>query len=130
MTNEMIATKHFLEALNTVESDWGSWVEDLNMVEQEIQDLLHEIELTRFDIQRGYKLSKALQEARQRRRTLKEKMEILRTLKEFTDSNKQLKISLYKALNAMQRTEDHQGQRMYTPRVRTDITLAERGGAG
>lgn len=130
MTNEMIATKHFLEALNTVESDWGSWVEDLNMVEQEIQDLLHEIELTRFDVQRGYKLSKALQEARQRRRTLKEKMEILRTLKEFTDSNKQLKISLYKALNAMQRTEDHQGQRMYTPRVRTDITLAERGGAG
>ncbi|SHN77377.1 hypothetical protein [Desulfitobacterium chlororespirans] len=73
---------------------------------------------------------KVEQEARQRRRKLKEKMEILRTLKEFTDNNKQLKISLYKALNTMQKTEENQGQRMYTPRIRTDITLAERGGAG
>lgn len=126
MTNEMIATKHFLEALNTVESDWGSWVEDLNMVEQEIQDLLHEIELTRFDVQRGYKLSKALQEARQRRRKLKEKMEVLRVLKEFVDNNKQMKINLYKTLNSMQKTEENQGRRMYTPRVRDDITLADR----
>ncbi|WP_041272396.1 hypothetical protein [Desulfitobacterium hafniense] len=130
MAEEISATKHFLETLNTIEGEWGSWVDELNMIEQETQDLLHEIELTKFDVQRGYRLCKELRETRQRRRKLKEKMEILKTLKEFTESNKQLKISLYKALNTMQRTEEHQGQRMYTPRIRTDITLAERGGAG
>ena len=130
MTDEIQSTRSFLETLSTVEGEWGTWVDELNIIEQETQDLLHEIELTRFDVQRGYRLCRALQETRQRRRKLKDKMEILRTLKEFTDNNKQLKINLYKALNVMQRTEDHQGQRMYTPRIRTDITLAERGGAG
>lgn len=130
MTDEIQSTRSFLETLSTVEGEWGTWVDELNIIEQETQDILHEIELTRFDVQRGYRLCRALQEARQRRRKLKEKMEILKTLKEFTDNNKQLKISLYKALNTMQKTEDHQGQRMYTPRIRTDITLAERGGAG
>ncbi|MGE4272077.1 MAG: hypothetical protein AB7E31_04305 [Desulfitobacterium sp.] len=126
MINEIIATKHFLETLNLVEGEWGSWVDELKLVEQEIQDLLHEIELTRFDVQRGYKLCKALQDARQRRRRLKEKMEILRNLKDFVDSNRQLKISLYKILSAMEKVEENQGNRMYTPRVRDDITLAGR----
>jgi len=121
-------TKNFLETLNTVEQDWGTWISDIQLCDTETQDLLHEIELTKFDVQRGYKLCKQLQEVRQRRRRLKDTVELLRNIKDFVDCNKQLKISLYKTLTTMEKTEEHQGQRMYAPRVRADITLAERLG--
>lgn len=128
MTDEIQATKNFLTTLNIVEKDWGAWHEDLKQCELEVQDLLHEIELTKFDAYRGYRLCKQLQEVRQRRRKLKEKMEILKGLKEFVDNNKQLKISLYKTLSTMEKIEEQQRHRMYTPRVRTDITLADKLG--
>jgi hypothetical protein len=128
LTEGIITTKNFLETLNTIEKEWGSWVDDLKQCEMETQDLLHEIELTNFNAYRGYLLCKQLQDVRQRRRQLKNKMEILRTLKEFIENNKQLKISLYKTLSTMEKTEEHQSQRMYLPRVRTDISLAEKLG--
>jgi 5-bromo-4-chloroindolyl phosphate hydrolysis protein len=121
-------TRNFLETLNTIEQDWGAWYEEVHKCDQETQDLLHEIELTKFEIQRGYKLSKQLQEVRQRRRDLKNTMEVMRTLKDFLDSNKQMKINLYKILASMEKMKEHQAQRIYTPRVRMDITLAERLG--
>jgi len=126
--NAITTTKDFLETLNTVEKDWGTWITGIQQCETETQDLLHEIELTKFDVQRGYKLAKQLQEIRQRRRELKDTVELLRSIKDFVDSNKQLKISLFKTLTGMERTEENQGCRKYTPRIREDITLAERLG--
>lgn len=126
MTDAIATTRSFLETLNTVEKEWGNWIDELKLCDMETQDLLHEIELTKFEVQRGYRLCKQLQEVRQRRRLLKEKMELLRSVKEFVDSNKQLKISLFKTLTCMERTEENRGQRMYTPRVRDDITLGDR----
>jgi 5-bromo-4-chloroindolyl phosphate hydrolysis protein len=126
--NAISTTKNFLETLNTVEQDWANWITDIQQCESETQDLLHEIELTKFDVQRGYKLAKQLQEIRQRRRELKDTVELLRNIKDFLDCNKQLKISLFKTLTSMERVEENQGQRMYAPRVRTDITLAEKLG--
>ncbi|GAB6170573.1 hypothetical protein JCM15765_00510 [Paradesulfitobacterium aromaticivorans] len=123
-------TKNFLDILNTIEKDWGSWVDELKRCEEETQDLLHEIELTKFDASRGYRLCRDLQEVRQRRRQLKDEMDVARVLKEFLDINKQLKINLFKVLTSMERVEEGQGRRMYTPRVRTDLTLNERGEAG
>jgi predicted RNase H-like nuclease (RuvC/YqgF family) len=123
--NAISTTKHFLKTLNIIEQDWDTWYEEVHKCDQEAQDLLHEIEFTKFEIQRGYKLAKQLQEVRQRRRDLKNTMETMRTLKDFLDSNKQMKINLYKILTSMEKMKEHQGQRIYTPRVRTDITLAE-----
>jgi len=122
------STKSFLQSLNIVEHDWGSWVTELKQCDMETQDLLHEIELTKFEVQRGYKLCKKLQEVRQRRRKLKEKLEIFGALKDFLDSNKQLKISLFKTLTSMEKSEEHQLQRQYYPRVRDDLTLSEKRG--
>jgi len=126
MTDAISITRSFLESLNVVEKEWGTWVDNLNLCDMETQDLLHEIELTKFDIQRGYRLCKQLQEVRQRRRDLKNTMEVMRTLKDFLDSNKQLKINLFKTLSTMERTEEHQGQRMYAPRVRADLKLSKK----
>ncbi|WP_407310548.1 hypothetical protein [Desulfosporosinus sp. SB140] len=126
MAEAISTTKNFLDSLNTIEKEWGNWVDDLKSCEMETQDLLHEIELTKFDVFRGYKLAKQLQEIRQRRRNLKDTMEIMRNLKDFLDNNKQLKINLFKTLTTMEKAEENQGQRMYHPRVRMDITLAER----
>jgi len=126
--NAITTTRNFLETLNTVEKDWSTWITDIQQCESETQDLLHEIELTKFDVQRGYRLAKQLQEVRQRRRRLKDTVELFRNIKDFLDCNKQLKISLFKTLTSMERVEENQGQRMYAPRVRTDITLAEKLG--
>lgn len=128
MNESIQSTKAFLETLNIIEKEWGTWMDELHLCEQEIQDLLHEIELTKFDACRGYRLCKDLQEVRQRRRQLKKKMEIAEHLKYFLENNKQLKISLFKVLAAMEKTEESQNRRIYTPRVRTDISLAERLG--
>jgi len=126
--NAITTTKHFLETLNIVEQDWSTWITGIQLCESETQDLLHEIELTKFDVQRGYRLCKQLQEIRQRRRQLKDTVELLRNIKDFLDCNKQLKISLFKTLTSMERAEENQECRKYTPRVRTDITLAEKLG--
>lgn len=125
MSEAIEATRYFLETLNLIEKDWVSWQDELLICEQEIQDLLHEIELTKFDAARGYQLAKQIQEVRQRRRQLKDYMEITKHLKEYLDVNKQMKITLFKVLTAMEKTEENQGHRIYTPRVRMDITLAE-----
>jgi hypothetical protein len=122
------ATKGFLEILNIVEQDWGSWIIGIQLCDKGTLDLLHEIELIKFDIQHGYKLCKQLQEVRLRRRKLKDTVELLRSIKDFLDCNKQLKINLYKTLVSMEHVEENHGQRVYTPRVRTDITLAEKLG--
>lgn len=126
MTKTIMVIRGFLETLNNVEKDWDYWVEELQLCEQEIQDLLHEIELTKFDYRQGNKLCRQLQKARQHRRQLKDKKEIMRYLREFVNNNQQMKISLYKTLTNMERVKECQGRRMYTPRVRTD--LAERLG--
>ncbi|GAB6172010.1 hypothetical protein JCM15765_14880 [Paradesulfitobacterium aromaticivorans] len=128
MTNSIQTARDFLDTLNTIEKDWDTWVDDLKTCEQEIQDLLHEIELTKFDACRGYQLCKQLQQVRQRRRKLKDQMEINSHLRDFIDCNKQLKISLFKVLSSMKKTEEYQSQRIYTPRVRTDLSLAEKLG--
>lgn len=125
MTDAILTTRSFPETLNVVEKDWGNWVDDLKLCDAETQDLLHEIELTNFDKRRGHQLCKQLQEVRKRRRNLKEKMELLRSIKEFVDSNRQLKISLFKTLTSMERTEESQGERSYYPRVRNDLELAK-----
>lgn len=130
MAEEILATKNFLEVLNSVDKEWGSWHDDLKQCESEIIDLLHEIEFTKFDAYRGYKLCKEIQDVRQRRRKIKEKMEILRGLKDFETNNKNMKINLYKVLTNMEKIKENQGNRMYTPRVRTDLKVAERGEAG
>lgn len=129
MTDETITTvRTFFELLNRIEKEWPDWWDDVKKDEGEIQDILHEIEFTKFDACRGYQLSKQIQEARQRRRYMKEQLEALKPLKDFLDNNKQLKISLFKVLSSMEKTVEHQRNRMYTPRVRTDMELLRAGG--
>ncbi|MCM1564909.1 MAG: hypothetical protein NC238_02935 [Dehalobacter sp.] len=133
MTNDAITiTRDFLELLNLIEKEWPDWWDDVKKSEGEIQDLLHEIEFTKFDACHGYQLSKQIKAVRQHRRKMKEQIEALRPLKEYVDNNKQLKITLYKVLSAMEKTVQNQGSRIYTPRVRTDMEQirAERVGAG
>lgn len=133
MTNDAINITHdFLELLNMIEKEWPAWWDDVKKDEGEVQDLLHEIEFTKFDACHGYQLSKQIKAARQHRREMKEQIEVLRPLRDFLDNNKQLKISLYKVLNLMEKTVENQGSRIYTPRVRMDMEQIRdrRAGAG
>lgn len=107
----------YLDLLNSIEKKWEATKEEIILAEKEQQDLLHEIELTRFDVQRGYRLSKRLQEVRQRRRELKNRLEILTPLKDFHDRNQKLKIDLFKVQTKMKQAQQTQEARVYTPRM-------------
>ncbi|MGE4274094.1 MAG: hypothetical protein AB7E31_14730 [Desulfitobacterium sp.] len=127
MSYETEPVKLFTELLNLVEKEWGNWHQGIRDCENEIQDLLHEVELTKFNAYQGYELCKKIQEVRHRRRILKDNIDMFRSIKELNDNNKNLKINLYKVIKAMEKVEEYQGQRVYHPRVRTDISLAEKG---
>lgn len=118
--------KDFAELINNIEAEWDTIYKNLDKVDNETQDLLHEAELTVFNASEGYELAKKIQEVRRRRRELKDKQEILRFLKDFYDNNKHLKITLFKLAQNMENTRQAQENRQYTPRIRTDIKLAKR----
>jgi len=119
--------KSFAGLLNDVDGRWDNLLKAIDNIESEIQDLLHETELTTFNAYEGYLLAKKIQEARQRRRVLKNEQEIIQFVKDFASNNKNLFLTLFKLTKNMQNTANHQGKRKYTPRIRTDIKLAEGG---
>lgn len=107
----------YLDILNSIEKNWDTTKEEIVQTEKEQQDLLHEIELTKFDIQRGYGLAKQLQDLRLRRRKLKNKLEILGPLKDFHDRNQKMKIDLFKVQTKMKQVQQTQEARTYTPKT-------------
>jgi ribonuclease BN (tRNA processing enzyme) len=98
----------YLDLLNSIEKNWDTTKEEIIQTEKEQQDLLHEIELTKFDIQKGYGLAKKLQDVRQRRRQLKNRMEILGPLKDFHDRNQKMKIDLFKVQTKIKQVQQTQ----------------------
>lgn len=118
--------KDFANLLNSAENEWDDIYKMIGEIDDEMQDLLHEAELTVFNAAEGYDLAKKIQEVRQRRRELKNRREILRFVKDFIDNNKKLTITLFKMAQNMENSRQMQEKREYTPRIRTDIKLAKR----
>ncbi|MET3700170.1 hypothetical protein SAMN05877753_1235 [Bacillus oleivorans] len=95
--------------------------EELRKVEQEIQDLLHAIELSNFNASTGYQLSKQLQKARKDRRRLKNELELLDSIKEFISYAKPTEKNINKIITDLRTTEQRQLVRVYKMRVRDDL---------
>lgn len=124
--NQIESLNNFLEILNSMEKDWDDLQDKIVKAEKEIQDLLHEIELSKFDVQRGYRLAKELQEVRQRRRAAKEQRELLQPLRDWLLGNQKQKIDLFKVLTKMKNVEQIQAARVYTPRVRQALQVMKK----
>jgi hypothetical protein len=118
-----IATK-FLELLTTIEKSYDTLYAEVGKIDKETSDLLHDLEFDIFCGREGYKKAKRIKEIRMRRRELKNTMELVNPLREYSKIHSKIKIDLYKVITQMGTIAKDQSERVYVPRVRNDLKIA------
>lgn len=113
----------FCKLLSRLNTEWASALKEEKACNEEITDLLHEVELTTFDVQKGYRISKELQDARKRRRVAKDYLYTMESFKKFLDNYKNLPIALFKVLKEEKAICENQSCRLYRPRIRHDLKV-------
>lgn len=101
----------------------------IKQADEEINDLLHEIELSKpKDMYKGYLIYKEIREARIRRRTAKEENELLKDMYDyFTGQNGQTFKSKIQSIQGNSvKIRNAQEQRIYQPRQRNDLTITDK----
>jgi len=98
---------------------------DLKCAEQE--DYLHELELGNLSGLEILKVSKELIRTRKERRVLKDKLEVINTLKGYTDKyiTKGIIADTRQAINNIDTLINNQQTRKYTPRIVKDLKCAK-----
>lgn len=100
-------------------------LEDIKRIEDELNDIMHEIELTSSkDMYHGYLLYKQVRELRIKRRKCKEEAEILKDTYEYFNSQQgqAFKNKIQQLQGNATKLREIQEHRVYTPRQRTDLT--------
>lgn len=109
-----------LNYLTEMELEYNNTCKAAIRADKEVQDLLHDMELTNFNACEGYIMAKKMQEVRRRRRVLKDDIETFKILKENTSHiPKQIKTIVSK----IKQKESDFRLRFYRPRVRADLKL-------
>lgn len=92
------------------------------------EDYLHELELAKLNGIEIMKVSNALIKTRKERRILKDKLEVVNTLKGYTDKyiTKGIIADTKQAINNLDTLKSNQEQREYMPRVIKDLKCAKR----
>jgi len=111
--------------LANIEKEFQENYDGVNQRDRETQDLLHEIELTKFDVVKGYKLLKKVQVCRQERRKMKDENFQMAILKELIDKNPNIKTLFSQAHSKIQKSLNELEVRVYNPRIREDLTFAD-----
>lgn len=83
------------------------------------EDLIHKLEFKDKTAAERNKTTRALKKCRDERRRHKDKVEVLRELNEFINTNQPTIKKLEKILGDMRRIEENQSKRVYRPRVMT-----------
>ena len=99
--------------------------ERIRCIEDELNDLNHEIELTPSkNMYSGYLLYKSIRELRIERRRCKEENELLKDMYEFFKSQvgKEFKNKIQQIQGNAAKLREVQERRTYTPRQRNDLT--------
>lgn len=122
MIHDVEETAVFIrDAIENVPKQLNANKEEIAQLENEIQDLLHILEFTKFNASEGYKLSKQLQTARQERRKLKNENELLSGLcKIFVKIKPQIN-NLNAVIGDIRNFKETQSKRTYRCRVRKDL---------
>lgn len=94
---------------------------EVQLCNLETSDLLHLIELDNFNASDGFKHAKDLQITRQKRRELKDELEILSDLQENLKTNRPFTHQV-DAINKLSiQRQKRMKTRGYTPRIRSDL---------
>lgn len=98
----------------------------IKQIEDELNDIYHEIELGRAkDMYRGYLLYKSIKDLRMKRRQAKDENELLEEMYSYIKSpaGKQVKDKIQSIHSSSSKTYDAQSRRTYKPRTRSDLTI-------
>ena len=120
-------SSNIVTMFQNVEKEYERNLEVIRDTEEELCDLEHEAELSSpKDMYSGYKLYKAIREARIRRRNAKEANELLKDLYEFFQSQQgqAFKIKIQSIQGNSVKLRAMQERRTYVPRQRSDLTIA------
>lgn len=120
------AVETVLGTLEAVRTIYEQNREGIRRAEAITWDLLHEIELGTHTGPQRMSLYRRLRENLQERRAMKNENEALEPLYRKLAGNKsleQLKIDLFKARSEITAVLETQSNRVYTPRVLTDLTI-------
>jgi hypothetical protein len=101
----------------------------IKQTEDELNDLYHECELADpKDMYNGWKLYRAIREARIRRRTAKEENEVLKDMYEYLNgqAGQAFKSKVQSIQGNAAKVRSAQEARTYQPRQRDDLTITDR----
>ena len=112
---------------NDVVKTYESNVELIKQLEDELMDIEHEIELGKdLDMFKGWQRYKDIRDTRRRRRIAKDQNRLLQDLYDFVKSKtgQDTKTKFQQIQGNSVKTYEVQQRRTYTPRQRTDLTIA------
>lgn len=113
----------------SVISNYERDLEDIKRIEGELNDIMHEIELTSSkDMYQGYLKYKQLRELRIERRRCKEEVELLKDTYEYFKSQQgqAFKNKMQQLQGGAAKLREAQEHRVYTPRQRNDLTCTNK----
>ena len=103
-------------------------LEDIKRIEEELNDLNHEAELSEpKNMYQGYLIYKSIRELRIERRRCKEENELLKDLYEYFKSQvgQEFKHKVQQIQGNAEKLREVQERRTYTPRQRNDLTCTD-----
>lgn len=115
---------YFFTNIERINSDLKN---QLRTKELEQDDLLHEIELSKLNAFELSKVATRLQKTRKERRTIKDKLEFIATVKGFSDkyNNKMITGDLINLLKNIRRLRENWDTRIYKTRVLEDLKISK-----
>lgn len=126
MTTEefLVNMKQFFEGIDKVKANLE---QEINRVELERNDLLHELELAKLNAVEMSQVAKALRDVLRERRIYKDELAKVMTLKGFTDkyNNKLIIGDIIQVLKDLRTLEKNNETRKYTPRVIKNLKCVE-----
>lgn len=102
-----------IEGLYKKIREYDAVYDELSQVDLEISDIYHYIEFNNLDVQRGFKIYKQLQDALRRRRVIKDRIEIVKVMRQHGINKKNLSSVLEYMGTEHKKT--------YTPRVLKEL---------
>ena len=120
----LIEMKNFFENIDTLKKDLEK---EIKRVEQERNDLLHEIELGNLNAVELIKVAVVLRDVLKERRQYKDELDKVMTIKGFTDkyNNKLITGDIIQTIKNLKTLEKSKEQRKYRPRVIQDLKCVE-----
>lgn len=102
--------------------------EEISKKEAEQEDYLHELELAKLNGIEIMKVSNLLIKTRKNRRVLKDKLEVVKTLKGYTDKfiNKGIINETRQVIQNLDTLKNNQQEREYTPRIIKTLKCAKK----